>query len=219
MSKFNSQVNNHRFEEVTMILTNFIKGPIIPRAVTGLKWSGSATFTEIHEMTGREITWVHSPPQQLWIGFKLDGSGFDNDLSELPIAVENNTYIQEIEVLDLHVQQLQGALIKSLIAQTVGVENLNFDIYITDNLFVNQQQSLALKFLTIVENNDRYFLLNVDVKDRTRKLEDEGLLNTNERFSLIKEILELYWPDGIKFTFGGQDFVFSSDLYLIEDDN
>ncbi|MBA7517857.1 hypothetical protein ES705_09911 [subsurface metagenome] len=197
-----------------MIITNLFKGPPMPTSFKGLIWVVSSTYTDIHQKIGKNSIWVNIPNHNSWIGFCLDG--LDIKKNQIPESLPNNLDIGEINVSDLHKSQLHNALLKALIAQTIGISNINLNIKPAKNLSFFKRIYADLRFVILNKKGISYLFLRIDTKDTSRSLEtDKGLLNTEERFNQIREFINHYWPNGIKFTFGGHEFEFESDFFKI----
>ncbi len=195
-----------------MIITNLFRGPPLPFSFIGLIGKYTTTYIDIHKKVGKNYTWVHIPQKDSWIGFHLNGLNIGN--SAIPENLVNNTSCGEANFSELHNTQLHSALLKSLVAQTIGINNFDVDIYPTNNLDFFKGIQVDLKFVILGENTKRFLFLRIDTKDTSRRLDTgEGLLNTEERFNQIREVVNYYWPEGINFTLGGHKFEFESDFF------
>lgn len=177
-----------------MIIANLFKGPVVPSSYKAIIWKVSSTYTEIHEKTRKNYVWVHIPKKESWAGFRLDGTSVDSE-DIIENNLENAT-IGEAIITELHGTQLQSALLKSLIAQTIGLGNYDYDIHPAANLNHFQGVKIDVRFMILREEEKNHLYMRIDTKDESRKLDtDEGLLNTEERFNQIRTVVNHYWSE------------------------
>lgn len=190
---------------------------MIPEKLVGIKLDWSTTFRDIHEITENKFFWINIPQQRTWFGVNSDGTKMSSEtINGLPDILSDNAFLSEVDIFDLHTSQLDTALVKSLIIQKIGLENYRFDIHPELNLIVDEHIRFAFEFVNLVENREKRLCLIISIKDTEAKLDGEGLLTTNQRFTKLSNLVSQNWPENIQLKFGNSKLIFENAMYQLE---